>query len=117
VRPNVRSFGAVRARLAAVLRLLIGLIAGFAYVSMSSAAVAQARTISRANAKAAPASGGAGDSFHFVIRDPEERAPPADYEESERPRPWWAAGADRGSHRRRPGTSGTGRAFEPGTNQ
>jgi hypothetical protein len=48
--------------------MLIGLIAGFAYVSLSSAtAMAQARTISLANAKAASASGSAVGLIDMVV--------------------------------------------------
>ena len=53
----MRSLGAVRAQPAVTLMLLIGLIVGFTYLTLPSAAIAQVRTITQANAKAVPVSG------------------------------------------------------------
>ena len=64
MRSNVHSLGAVRARRAGV---LTGLIAGLSYVSLFSAATAQVRTISLANAKAASASGSAVGLIDMVV--------------------------------------------------
>ena len=67
MRSNVRSFGAVRVRPAAVLIPLIGLIAGFSYVSLPSAGMAQVRTISLLNAKAASVAGSAAGLIDMVV--------------------------------------------------
>ena len=53
----MRSLGAVRAQPAVTLMLLIGLIVGFTYLTLPSAAIAQVRTITQANPKAVPVSG------------------------------------------------------------